>query len=1194
MEVYGFKSFADKTELAFSPGITSIVGPNGSGKSNIADAIRWALGEQSAKTLRGSRMEDVIFSGSGQRKPLGFAEVALIFDNSDRYLPIDFLEVQVTRRVYRSGASEFLIAGVPCRLKDIQILFMDTGLGKAGYSVIEQGRIDAILAAGSDQRRAFFEEAAGIHRYKTRRNETERRLEAVGKNKERIKDLVAELGRQLEPLAKRADEARKFQSYNRELSTLEIGLILSELKDLDRVKDDLLNKLTHVEAGLDDLKKEQDALEDEILRERTRLAELEDARDEIHSQVTELGAEIGKTEGKVGIASERLASLGDQMISLEASAKKDMTALTCSERELEAKRSLLAGIVAELEEAKEYLKTKESHEESLTRELNQEREREERLKVDIIDVLSELAEVKNELAGRKMADETKERQVERDRRELEQARQELENTTSQQKRDTMRLSELNARKGSLSQEMAKAEEDIGHSRDELEKLNGVLRDLERQTHAKSLEVEACRRQAPKGDWCPEGTRAVMAAARRGELDGVIGTLADVIEATGEHEHAILAALGRSLYNIVVERESHAKAAVAYLKERRLGRATFLPLDLIRPAGFPSVHRHILRMPGVFGIASELVAYDESVKKAVEFSLGRILVVDSLDVAVKATRASGRSLKIVTIDGDIISPGGAISGGSKVARPGRRLLEARRRLSDLELEEKNLGEEGSRIAQQTERARGMIRDLERRCADLTSEWRQIELETVKLQALQTERQRELDKTRRRVNMLLSELESKAERGMSPDDAGRELDERLEELTIAREELSGIQAKLSERLKELSKARDRAMGDITATKVRIASRGQEAENLKQQISAMEASILEVASEVDATGREMAKIEGLIAEARLGLDVGKAHLDMLRKNRLELETTFASVKDRRRATVRSISENEGTMKALQTKIGDLEKDRTTYRLRRVEVLEGIRHMLDELMQGYRMTPEEAEQEVDLAQFESIEDRDNIREEIRILRDKMGTIGPVDLGVIEIYESMKARQEYLEEGLGDIEDAVKYLRQIIERYDKESERRFKETFNAVRREFNTLFERLFGGGAADLILVDSEGSGLPGVEIVAEPPGKRLQNLTLLSAGERSLAAIALVFAILKIRPSPCCVLDEIDAALDEANVGRFADLLRDNAKEGQFIVVTHRKGTMESADALYGVTMEESGVSKLVSLNLEDTADLRQETA
>jgi len=1196
VEVYGFKSFADKTELAFSPGITSIVGPNGSGKSNIADAIRWALGEQSAKTLRGSKMEDVIFSGSDKRKPLGFAEVTLVFDNSDRYLPIDFLEVQVTRRVYRSGASEFLISGVPCRLRDIQILFMDTGLGKAGYSVIEQGRIDAILAAGSDQRRAFFEEAAGIHRYKTRRNETERRLEAVGENEERIRGLVAELGRQLEPLMKRADEARKFQSYSQRLSTLEISRTLTELKKLDKVKDDLWNKLTLVEARLGDLMKEQDALEDELLHEKTCLAELEDARDEIHSQATRLGAEIEKTEGKVGVASERLAGLEDQLTSLETSYERNMAALSCSQPELESKRSLLAGITAELEEAKEYLKAKESYEESLTRELNQEREAEERLKADIIEVLSELAEVKNELARKKMADEAKERQIEKDRQQLEQAQQELDNTSSELKRDRERLSELNARKGSLSQEIVEAEEELKHAEDELEKVYGVLRDLERQIHAKALELEACRQQEEKGEWYPKGTRAVMAAARRDELGGVIGTFADVIEVPDEYEHAIEAALGRSLHNIVVERESHATAAVAYLKERGLGRATFLPLDLIRPTGFPSAYRHILRMPGVFGIASELVSYDESVKKAVEFSLGRILVVDNLDVAVMATRALDRSLKIVTIDGDIIFPGGAISGGSRAARQGRRLLEVRRRLSDLELEEKNLREEGSRVMQETERIRGMIRDLKKLCADLTSEWRQTELETARLQALQAERRKELEKARLRVNMLRSELEYQEDEDIiSPNDIGEGLEERVEELTVAREELSRRGEKLSERLKELSSARDEAMRDITETKVRIASRSQEAENLKHRISAMEASISELTSGVDATGQEMAKIRSLISETCLRLNEGKDRLDMLRRNRLELERTFASIRDRRRLTIRSISEKEEAMKTLQTTFEDLEKERTAHRLRRVEVLEGIRHMVDELARNYRMTPEEAEQKVDFTQYENIKDRDDVREEILMLRDKIDAIGPVDLGAIEIYESMKSRQEYLEEGLNDIEDAVKYLRQIIERYDEESERRFKETFDAVRREFKTLFSRLFGGGTADLILVGSEGRGLPGVEIVAEPPGKRLQNLTLLSAGERSLAAIALIFAILKVRPSPCCILDEIDAALDEANVGRFADLLRDTAKEGQFIVVTHRKGTMESADALYGVTMEESGVSKLVSLNLEDAASYpRQETA
>ncbi len=1192
--MYGFKSFADKTELALSPGITAIVGPNGSGKSNIADAIRWALGEQSAKTLRGSKMEDVIFSGTNTRKPLGFAEVTLVFDNSDGFLSVDFLEVQVTRRVYRSGASEFLISGVPCRLKDIHTLFMDTGLGRSGYSVIEQGRIDSILAAGSDQRRAFFEEASGIHRYKVRRNETERRLEAVGKNRERIQDLVLELGRQLEPLAKRADEAKQFKSYSHELSTLEIGFILSELEKLNETKDDLMKKLSHTGIQLRQLREEQDTLDSEIMRDKAHLTQLEEVRDETHSRVTELGAEIEKIEGKVGITSERLASFEKELVSLEASGEKDKTGLTHLQQELEIKRARLVKINAEIEAAREYLEDRESEEEGFFRTLGEKREAEEGLKIDVIEVLSKLAEVKNELSRKKMDEESEERQVQREREQLEQALQELDDISNKLDHDTGYLEELSARKDSLSREILKAEQDLRRSADELEKLTESRRSLERQAHEKSLELEACRRQVMKGQWYPEGTRAVITAARRNALEGVIGTLADIIRVPSKYEYAIESALGRSLLNIVVEKERHAKSAVAYLKERKLGRATFLPLDLIRPGGFPARHLHILDMPGIHGIASQLVSHDDPVKKAVEFSLGRILVVDNLDVAVKATVALDRSLKIVTIDGDIIFPGGAISGGSRRARPGRRLLEVKRRLNDLERDERSLRDDESRVVQQVESAKRVIRDLEKLSENLNSQCRAIELESVKRQALQAERCRELDKAHLRVDMLRSQLESRAQRGISSDDIRQKLEDRYEELTAASRELSTIQAELSKELKELSSARDDAMHDITATKVKIASRSQEAENLKQSILTLEASGEELASRVYAIGVEIIRVKNLISETRQGFDTDKACLDMLRKKRLELEKTFASVRDHRRATVRSISDKEENMKALQMRIGGLEKDETTSRLRRVEVMEGIRHRVDDLERGYRMTPEEAKLQLDPARYENIRHRDNAKEEIRLLRDKMDTIGPVDLGVIEIYESMKSRQGYLEEGLKDHDNAVDFLGRMIERYDKESERRFRETFDAVRLEFNKLFSRLFGGGSADLILVDLEGLRLPGVEIVAQPPGKRLQNLTLLSAGERALSAIALVFAILKIHPSPCCILDEIDAALDEANVGRFADLMCDAAEEGQFIVVTHRKGTMETAGTLYGVTMEESGISKLVSLNLENTKYPRQETA
>lgn len=1194
MEIYGFKSFADKTELTFSPGITAIVGPNGSGKSNIADAIRWALGEQSAKTLRGSRMEDVIFSGSSSRKPLGFAEVTLVFDNTDRYLPIDYLEVQVTRRVYRSGASEFLISGVPCRLRDIHILFMDTGLGKSGYSVIEQGKIDSILAAGSDQLRAFLEEAAGIHRYKTRRNEVERRLDAVGKIQDRLRDLIAELGRQVEPLAKRAEEARKYRDYSAELSTLEIGLIMTEIDKSEAFSDDLLDKLTQVKAKLGDAKQQHSVLEDELLQEKAHLTELEDLRDEIHSQLAKLGTEIEEAEGKVGTDSVRLASLEDQLASLEASRKKNIKALTRSQGEIEKMRSCLFEINSELEEAEEYLRAGETREEHLTGELDKEREREERLKVEVIDVLSELAEVKNALARRRMADEAEERQAERGRQLLEDAEKELESISSELAYTTGCLEELNSQKENLLQEMAKVKEQLEHARDQLARLYDAQRELEREAHARSLELEALRQEAQKDRLYPQGTKAVMAAARRGVFQGVIGTVADVVQAPGEYTHAIEAALGRSLYNIVVEKESDAKSIVAYLKERKLGRATFLPLDLIKPSGFPGKYANVLKMPGIRGIASQFVSYDAAVTLVVEFLLGRILIAEDLDTAVNAARACDRSLKIVTTDGDIVFPGGVISGGSRVAREGAGLLEARRRLRGLEADKKRLDEESLKVMQRIEQAKDIILDKERLESDLVEQLRKVELENAKLQAVQAERQREFDKSRQRVEMLRSQLGSDVRSLPSQDDEGEELEKRYQELTASAENLRQVQAEVSNRIKELSSARDEAVRDITGIKVRIAKKGQEAENLKTQIAALEKSVFEVASEIDATEREITRVRGLISQAYPRLEEAKSGLSELREARAALDKKLASVREERREVVRSITRTEDNEKALEEEIAGLEKEETELRLKRIEVLERTRHMADELLRNYRMTPEEARRKLDPALYESIKHRDDVREEIQTLRDKMDAIGVVDLGAIEVYESVKSRKDYLDQGLGDIEGAVEFLRQIIDRYDAVSERRFRETFDRVKQEFNTLFSRLFRGGRAGLILVDSEGSGLPGVEIVAEPPGKKLQSLSLLSTGERALSAIALVFAILKIRPSPCCILDEIDAALDEANIGRFADLLQDSAKEGQFIIVTHRKGTMETSDALYGVTMEGSGVSRLVSLNLEDALNLNRETA
>ena len=1192
MELHGFKSFPNKTELVFSPGITSIVGPNGSGKSNIADAIRWTLGEQSAKTLRGSKMEDVIFSGSDTRKPLGFAEVTLVFDNSDHYLPIDFLEVQITRRVYRSGGSEFLISGVPCLLRDIHTLFMDTGLGKSGYSVIEQGKIDAILAAGSGCRRAFFEEAAGINRYKARRNEADRRLQAAKRDRDRIRDLITELKMQLEPLAKRADEARKFQEYNHRLSILEINFILVELEKLNRINTDLQDKLDLVEARINKVEKDRDRLGDQILIEKASRTQLDDERDEIYSHIAILGDKIEKTEGNIGVTSERIANLESQLASLEAAYKKDMVILTDIKSELKHECSRLIAVNDDLKHANEELKIWESEEERLATDLKAEKDREDCLKVDIIEVLSELAEVKNKLTGKQMADEAKKRQFERNKQQLKDAEQEFGDISNQLKRDEELLSEFNRRREVLTQKLSRAEENLESSRNELENLYETLRELERQANAKSLELDAYRQRSTGSGWYPEGTRAVITAADHGKLRGIIGIIADIIKVPDNYENAIEVALGRSLYDIVVERETDAKDGIAYLKEYRLGTATFLPLDLIQAFGFPKRYKHTLSIPGVCGIASKLVSCDESVCKAVDFSLGRVVVVDNLDVAVKVALASGKSLKIVTVDGDIIFPGGAITGGSNIVKPGGQLLKVKRRLANLEIEEKNLNAEALRVTKQIKKIKDVIYGLEELCSKLNMESREIEFEVTKLGVLQAERRKDLGKIRLLTDMLQSEFDAKEAEEVSGDKTKQYLKEKYSELTLASDRLSKTQEEISQRLRSLSLAREEAMHKITAAKVKIASRAQEGENLKTRISSMEKSLSTMISEINLTEQKIKEIKNSIPETYKLLDKDKAYLDALRKDRLKLEERLILLKKSGHEVTDCISEKEKALEALRVKSEKLGKNMSALHLREVETTEGIRYMKDRLMQIYGMTPEEAEQAIDPDQHKAISQKNNIKEEIRMLREEMVSMGPIDPGAIEVYEAMKLRQEFLTEGSDDIKNAMDCLENLIEYYDKRSEKQFRETLKKVGQEFNTLFSKLFGGGTADLVLVDSETDEPPGVEIVAEPPGKRLQNLTLLSTGERALAAIALVFGILKVCPSPCCMLDEIDAALDGANVGRFAELLKDAAGEGQFIVITHRKGTMESADVLYGVTMEESGVSKLVSLDL-DSAD-HQETA
>jgi chromosome segregation protein len=1191
MELYGFKSFADKTELEFSPGVTAIVGPNGSGKSNLADAVRWVLGEQSARVLRGTRMEDVIFAGSGARKPLGFAEVTLVFDNSDGSLPLDFVEVAVTRRVYRSGESDFSICGIPCRLKDIQTLFMDTGAAKEGYSIIEQGKIDAILGAGSDERRAFFEEAAGIHKYKARRADAARRLATADLCATRVRDVLGELARQMEPLEAKADEARRFQECCQELANLELALALKEFDALEARRAEITRAASQIDEKLGEEGCLRESLSDEISREREALSALEDERDRLQERAAALAAEIERAEGRISLARERETVQSAQVQALVESMEKDRQVLAACARESESKSARLAEISSELEEVSHHLDSLQTEERGLADTQRLSEQALEKVKADVIEVLSATADVKNELAKMALEDSARARQEERSRRELEAALAEVREAETLAAQEAARSEELGAKVRLVSRERADAERELGAARERLKRLTAESQETRTRVRELSLQVEALRRAASAGDWYPHGARAVLVAARRGDLPGVVGAVADCIRVAPEYEQAIESALGQALSDVIVEGDVHARAAVRYLKERGLGRATFLPLDLIRPGELARAEMAALSMDGVIGRASTLVQCEERVRKAVEHLLGRTIVARDLDAAVQVARATGTRLKVVTLEGDLVLPGGAISGGSGARGKQRETpLASRQRLEELEALLGSLAGASDRAELAVAKAQDEVSRLERAVEEARVAGQKLELEIARSEAVHSRALREMERARSKARLLQEELGT----GGQDDRHRGEVRERLEakraHLEAAAQELAEAQARLTADLQETVRRREDIGKEMTALRVRVASLTQEAAGLREQVRALDARAREIAVDVEAREAELARVERTSKSACEEIASARAALESLGREKAEVDRALDSAKEARREMVRRLAQRESRLRMCQGEVEDLQRTRASLAAEEAGLVERVNRVLDELARNYHLTVDEAR-----ARAGEVSDKEEASARARSLRLQIEALGPVDQGVIDVYEALRKRHGDLASGLDDVARARAFLAEVMERSDGESEKRFRETLGAIRAEFGRKFERLFGGGRADLVMADDDAPD-PGIEIVAEPPGKKLQSLSLLSAGERALAATALVFALLEVRPSPFCVLDEVDAALDEANVGRFTDVLRNAALKSQFVVVTHRKGTMEAADALYGVTMEESGVSKLISVRMDgvDIDGRQQETA
>ncbi|MBO4863038.1 MAG: chromosome segregation protein SMC [Eubacterium sp.] len=1179
IEVNGFKSFANKIDFKFEEGITGIVGPNGSGKSNVADAVRWVLGEQSASKLRGSKMEDVIFSGTEMRKPQAAAYVAITMDNSDHSLPIDYNEVTVARRVYRSGESEYLLNGNVTRLKDITSLFFDTGIGKEGYSIIGQGQIERILSDKPDDRRALFDEAAGIVKYKKNKQITEKQLEAEHVSLNRVNDILSGLEERVEPLREQSEKAKIYLDLKERQKILDINSFLIEIDKIREKLDDNKEKLAITEADTERLKEEFDFTKAEYERLEQTLEELNEKVDSAKNNISEKKLENEHADGEIRVIKERISSEG--VINAEINAQIDRITKRLEDTQAkmaefqENKKAIAADLKAKEKEAADTEKQRQKAEED---EDNTEAKIES-AKSDIIEFINEGGNLKEKIARYDtMLENIKLRKTELKSKLLQ---------------DKSEEDLILAEKKNLEGEKESIEESIEKNRVKLSKCENDLRTVsERGTTVKNeiqkysqnvislkSRYESLRNLTERYEGYGQSIKKIM--EQKGSNKKVIGVVADIIETPEEYETAIETALGASIQNIVTEDEATAKEMINFLRTNKLGRATFLPITGIVKRG--NVDHNALKEKGVIGVASQLVKADKKYANIIENLLGRSIVVDNIDNAIKLAKKYNQSLRLVTPTGELINPGGAMTGGA--FRNSSNLLGRKRELEEIQ---KEIGETNKKLS----KAREEDASLTMKKETLREERINLTNHLQKLQIEQNSVNIGLKNVDERLEAIKASFESVKKESTELDVQITQIDDNKKELfdTGKQHENSikdreGVIAKLEIELSDKRDYKHEIEDQLKAINLELAG-------IRQNLSYADSDIARVKSEMDEYNEE-------IRAARERLDNNSDNVSNLEKQLDSLYTLKAdndsAIND---ALIQleqyteekdSINRNHkdffSKREKLSADINGLEKAAYTIKLA-IEKLEEDRDKASNYMwEEYELTYSSAE----LLKTEDYDKPSELKKEMSQIRQQIKALGDVNVSAIEEYKEVSERYIFLKEQRDDILEAENNLRGIIADLDKAMKETFAEKFKDIQEMFNKVFKELFGGGKASLSLVDEEDLLETGIIINAQPPGKKLQNMMQLSGGEKSLTAISLLFAIQSLKPSPFCLLDEIEAALDDSNVGRFAKYLNKLTKHTQFVVITHRKGTMEAANRLYGITMQEKGVSTLVSVNLiEDKLD------
>ncbi|MDD4494309.1 MAG: chromosome segregation protein SMC [Eubacteriales bacterium] len=1182
LAIQGFKSFADKITLEFGDGISAIVGPNGSGKSNIADAIRWVLGEQSIKTLRGSKMEDLIFSGTANRKPLGFSEVSMTLDNSDNKIPIEYNEVTVTRRLFRSGESEYFINKSPCRLKDIQELFMDTGIGKDGYSVISQGKIDEILSTKSEDRRSIFEEASGIMKYKTRKLQAERKLEATRQNMLRINDIISELQIQLEPLREQSETAKKFLEMRESLKVLEVNLfimnisrskerlaeyekqidtvngnMLEETAKLEKVKLDIRDKtnfISNFEEKLENARRQYYDIEGKLEKCESSikindekinnlLAGIGRGDEEINEnklKIEELEAEFKKKQDKLTYLNGQFEKFSKKLSEYEAEMNKLLLTLNEAQRQIEEMSIVMDEKGELLSDKKLMLNSFELHLEAF----------EKRKK----DIDSEIYKFKLEIDRTKMSKEDLDTSLYETRKKIKQ----LENS----------LSELADKKKSEEEALAEKRRIQSNAKSDIQVKQqriSILEEMENRMEGYSKSVKSL----------------LTAGKRPGEPGhGICGAIAQLLKVDREYELAIEMSLGGSVQNLVAETEEDAKLAIEYLKKNRLGRATFLPITAVRPRSLEeSILKRLSSRKGYIGTASSLISYEEKYSNIIANLLGQVVIVDNIDTGIRIAKEFSYKFRIVTLEGEVINTSGAMTGGS-VESTGTGILGRGREIEALRTALEQSKRDYVQLTKDIDLLTNSLLRINPEIESQQSSLKENELIKIRDESHLAQIDDDIQKATARIELLEQEKvqleKQKNEMYIDKEKCAEEANRLMLEIAEIKKQI----AEKQEENKEGQSQRDALHQDITDYKVSVNSIVENTESVKELIKITLQQKEEIVNLVEKKKTSNVKSNELISMYKekneaLKNEI-KSYLDEKSGRTFEID----KINEDRKVLSEDIEQLNEQIEGCNSSIMLLKEDIGRIEVRKAKVESETESVQNRLWDEYELTYNNA-----LEYHKDIGSMTAAQKNVDELKNQIRELGPVNVAAIDDYVKTKERYLFMSEQKTDMENAEEKLQRVIREMTSVMKKQFLQQFKIINTNFNLVFRELFDGGHAELILSDTEDVLECGIEIEVQPPGKKLQNMLLLSGGERALTAIALLFAILKLNPAPFCVLDEIEAALDDNNVYKFADYLKKYSKESQFIMITHRKGTMEISDTLYGVTMEERGISKVVSMKMEE---------